>query len=198
MKKLMSTLALTTISSLFAASAFADVVASATATWDASATKDTTSNLVVTPLKSLTFKYAEGLKGFNTQSGAFDVTIKGQSGATDFKLTSQVVGNTLTSTSDGSTLAVGVSWLGQPVGNTTTTGVTMIETANNINAGLEALAVKENYDGTTNARTSAQGNFLFNIESAKKGSTAVTDFSQLADGRWDGEVAVQFNATWTK
>jgi hypothetical protein len=40
----------------------ADVTTSATASWDASATKDTTSALVVTPLKSLNFQYAEGFK----------------------------------------------------------------------------------------------------------------------------------------
>lgn len=52
------------------ASAMADITVSATASWDASATKDTTSALVVTPLKSLTFQYAEGIKAFNTQIGA--------------------------------------------------------------------------------------------------------------------------------
>lgn len=42
--------------------------------------KDTTSMLVVTPLNSLTFQYAEGLNGFNSQDGAFDVTIQGGNG----------------------------------------------------------------------------------------------------------------------
>ena len=43
---------------LVSSQAMADVTASATASWDATATKDTTSALVVTPLKSLNFKYA--------------------------------------------------------------------------------------------------------------------------------------------
>lgn len=195
MKKLMSTLALTTISSLFVASAFADVTAVATAKWDASATKDTKSALVVTPLKSLVFQYAEGIKGFNTQVGAFDVTIQGQSGATDFTLSSKLMGNTLTrSGGDGSTLDVGVAWNGQPLNKTT--AVTMIDTKNNISAGLDSIALKNAYSGT--GRSSAQSNFMFTVASAKdKTGADIADLSTLTDGRWDGEVAVQFTALWT-
>ncbi|WP_252494503.1 common pilus major fimbrillin subunit EcpA, partial [Escherichia coli] len=46
----------------------ADVTAQAVATWSATAKKDTTSKLVVTPLGSLAFQYAEGIKGLNLQS----------------------------------------------------------------------------------------------------------------------------------
>ena len=196
MKKLMSTLTLASVSTLFAATAFADVTATATAKWDASATKDTKSALVVTPMKSLVFQYAEGVKGFNTQVGAFVVTIAGQSGATDFTLTSKLMGNTLTrSGGDASTLDVGVAWNGQPLSKTTP--VTMIDTANSVSAGLDNLGLATAYAG--NGRTSAQGNFVFNIASAKdQAGAAVTDFSTLADGRWDGEVAVQFTAVWKK
>ena len=98
------------VSVFAAANAMADVTASATASWDATATKDTTSMLVVTPLNSLTFQYAEGLNAFNTQDGAFDITIQGQESATDFELTAQVISNTLTNASgDASTLDVGVA-----------------------------------------------------------------------------------------
>lgn len=108
MKKLLLVASL--VSVFAAANAMADVTASATASWDATATKDTTSLLVVTPLNSLTFQYAEGLNGFNTQDGAFDVTIQGQESATDFELTAQVISNTLTNASgDASTLNVGVA-----------------------------------------------------------------------------------------
>lgn len=194
MKKLMSTLAIASVSTLFAASAFADVTASSTATWKAIATKDTTSNLVVTPLSSLAFQYAEGTKGFNTQNGAFDVTIKGQSGATDFTLASKIIGNTLTrSGGDGSSLDVGVAWNGKQLSKTAP--MVMIDTANNVSAGLDNLAQKTAFGGT--GRTSAQGNFLFNIESAKdKAGAAVADLSTLSDGVWNGEVAVQFTALW--
>lgn len=58
MKKI---LLVASLASVFAAAnATADVTASATASWDATATKDTKSMLVVTPLNSLTFQYAEG------------------------------------------------------------------------------------------------------------------------------------------
>lgn len=58
----------TIIAASFATAANADTrVAQATATWQATAIKDTTSMLVVTPLKSLTFNYAEGQKSFNQQ-----------------------------------------------------------------------------------------------------------------------------------
>lgn len=171
----------------------ADVTASATASWDASATKDTTSSLVVTPLKSLSFQYAEGTGAFNTQSGAFDITIQGQSGATDFTLTSQLVNNTLSRTTDDSTLSVGVDWNGTAL--TKTTPVTMIDTSTNVSAGLDALAVSTAYAGSD--RTSTQGAFNFSIESATSGGETVA-FKDLDDGYWDGEVRVQFTATWTK
>jgi hypothetical protein len=74
MKKL---LLVASLASVFAAAnAMADVTASATASWDATATKDTTSMLVVTPLNSLTFQYAEGLNGFNTQDGALTLRFR--------------------------------------------------------------------------------------------------------------------------
>ena len=120
MKKL---LLVTSLASVFvAANAMADVTASATASWDATATKDTTSMLVVTPLNSLTFQYAEGLNGFNSQDGAFDVTIQGQETATDFELTAQIISNTLTNASgDASTLNVGVAWNGTALTNSSDT-----------------------------------------------------------------------------
>ncbi|MBK0167383.1 common pilus major fimbrillin subunit EcpA [Klebsiella sp. S69] len=167
------------------------VTASATATWDASATKDTKSALVVTPLKSLSFKYAEGIKAFNSQSGAFDITIEGQAGATDFTLTSQVVTNTLSRTTDDSTLSVGVDWNGKKLN--TTNPITLVDVGENVSAGLDALAVASAYGES--GRTSTQGNFTFTIDSAKDGDDV--EFSELADGYWSGDVKVQFNAVWT-
>lgn len=189
MKKI--ALATCVASSLFCASAMADVTASATASWDASATKDTKSSLVVTPLKSLTFQYAEGVEAFNTQNGAFDITIQGQSGATDFTLTSQIVNNTLSRTTDASTLDVGVNWNGTDLSKTT---ATMIDTAKNISADLDALAVSTAYAGAD--RVSTQGNFTFFIDSATSDGTTAAEFKALTDGYWSGDVRVQFNAVW--
>ena len=194
MKHTLSKLALLSSSILLATSTFADVTASATAKWDATAVKDTTSALVVTPLKSLSFQYAEGLDTFNQQNGAFDVTIQGQSGSTDFELTSKVISNTLTRTGDASTLDVGVAWNGEKLSKTETT--TLINTANNINAGLEALSQESAYAGTE--RSSAQGTFAFTIDSATSDGTEVAKFNELADGVWNGEVAVQFTAVWSE
>lgn len=191
MKKLLAVLPIVS-ASLFATSAFADITASAVAKWDATAKKDTTSALVVTPMKSLNFQYAEGLNAFNSQNGAFDVTIQGQGGATDFELTSKLITNTLTRTSDASTLAVGVNWNGQKLAKNTET--TLIDTANNTSAGLDALAQSTAYASAD--RTSAQGNFNFTVDSATSDGTAVAEFKDLADGVWDGEVAVQFTANW--
>lgn len=178
---------------LICSPAMADVTASATATWDASATKDTTSALVVTPLKSLSFQYAEGLKAFNTQNGAFDITIKGQSGATDFTLTSQIVTNTLTRTSDPSTLDVGIKWNGNALSKASP--LTLLDTKNNVSAGLDALSVSSAYAGS--ARTSTQGTFTFAIDSATSDGSNATAFEDLNDGYWSGDVKVQFNAVWT-
>ncbi|MCE0350347.1 common pilus major fimbrillin subunit EcpA [Klebsiella pneumoniae] len=178
---------------LISSNAMADVTASATANWDASATKDTTSALVVTPLKSLNFQYAEGIKAFNSQKGAFDITIQGQSGATDFTLTSQIVSNTLSRTTDASTLAVGVNWNGNALNKSTP--VTMIDTSNNISAGLDALAVATAFAGAD--RVSTQGNFDFTIDSATSDGSTAAEFKDLTDGYWSGDVRVQFNAVWT-
>ncbi|HID2075513.1 TPA: common pilus major fimbrillin subunit EcpA [Klebsiella oxytoca] len=178
---------------LISTNAMANVTTSATASWDASATKDTTSALVVTPLKSLNFQYAEGIKAFNAQKGAFDITIQGQSGATDFTLTSQIVSNTLSRTTDASTLAVGVSWNGNALNKTTP--VTMIDTANNISAGLDALAVATAFAGAD--RVSTQGSFDFTVDSATSDGSTAAEFKDLTDGYWSGDVRVQFNAVWT-
>lgn len=193
MKNTVLKIALLSASTLLATSAFADVTATATAKWDATAVKDTTSSLVVTPLKSLSFQYAEGLERFNQQDGAFDVTIKGQAGATDFKLDSKIVTNTLTRTNDPSTLDVGIAWNGEKLSKTA--AVTLIDAGNNISAGLDALGQSAAYAGPD--RSSAQGVFAFTIDSATSDGTADAEFSALPDGVWDGEVAVQFTANWT-
>jgi hypothetical protein len=144
-------------------------------------------------LKSLNFQYAEGLKQFNTQTGAFDVTIQGQSGATDFQLSSKLISNTLTRGDDASTLDVGVMWNGTALSKSTET--TLVDTANGISAGLDALADSAIYAGS--GRNSTQGDFTFKIESATTDGLTAAQYEDLADGVWDGEVAVQFNANWT-
>ncbi|CAI0929187.1 Meningitis associated and temperature regulated protein B [Serratia quinivorans] len=190
------TLALAIISAFAAVNTAqaADVTAQALATWSATAKKDTTSKLVVTPIGSLSFNYAEGIKGFNSQKGLFDVTVEGDATATAFKLTSKLVSNTLTQLdTSGSTLNVGVNYNGAAVEKTAET--TMIDTSAGILGGnLSALSNAYNKA----VRTSAQDQFTFTIIGATSdGTTAVTDFSTLPEGIWSGDVSVEFNATWT-
>lgn len=170
------------------------VTAQAVATWSATAKKDTTSKLVVTPLGSLSFQYAEGVKGFNTQKGLFDVAIEGDTTAQSFRLTSKLVSNTLTQLDNsGSTLSVGVDYNGTEVNKDGDTP--MIDTAAGVLGGnLSALSNGYNQAG----RTTAQDGFTFSIISATTdGTTAATDFSTLPEGIWSGDVSVQFDATWT-
>lgn len=194
MKKITLALAIVSAFAVVGTAQAAEVTAQAMATWSATAKKDTTSKLVVTPIGSLSFQYAEGIKGFNSQKGLFDVTIEGEGTATDFKLTSKLVSNTLTQLdTSGSTLEVGVNYNGAVVDKTAET--TMIDVAAGVLGGnLSALSSAYN----TSARTSAQDQFNFSIIGATTdGTTAVTDFSTLPEGIWSGDVSVEFNATWT-
>ncbi len=146
----------------------------------------------MTPLGSLAFQYAEGIKGFNSQKGLFDVAIEGDSTATAFKLTSRLITNTLTQLdTSGSTLNVGVDYNGAAVEKTGDT--VMIDTANGVLGGnLSPLA--NGYNASN--RTTAQDGFTFTIISGTtNGTTAVTDYSTLPEGIWSGDVSVQFDAT---
>ncbi|WP_421203624.1 common pilus major fimbrillin subunit EcpA [Aeromonas sp. 602658] len=166
------------------------------ATWKATAKKDTSSDLVVTPLGSLAFQYAEGIKGFNTVDGLFDVSVQGNAGEvgaelTEFTLKAKKLSGTLNHLSGGSTVDVGVFWMGQPVASTGYT--TLIDTAAGINGGnLAPVAQGAN---TAGERTSAQAAFSFNIDSATVNGTNAP-FTTLPDGIWSGEVSVEFVASW--
>ncbi|AXB00701.1 MULTISPECIES: common pilus major fimbrillin subunit EcpA [Aeromonas] len=184
-------IALTVAGLGFAATAHAAVEASAVATWQATAKKDTTSELIVTPLSSLSFQYAEGIKGFNTVNGLFDVSIKGDASATSFTLKAKKLNGTLNHLSGDSTVDVGVLWGGAPVGTTAYT--TLIDTAAGITGGnISPLANGFQNDAQ---RTTAQGSFTFNIESATANGSSTT-FDALPDGLWSGEVNVEFVANW--
>lgn len=194
MKKNIIAIALVTAFSGMGIAQAADISAQAVATWSATAKKDTASKLVVTPLGSLSFQYAEGIKGFNSAKGLFDVTVEGDETATDFKLTSRVLTDTLTQLDQsGSTLKVGVEYNGEAV--TAASPLVMIDTANNIMGGnLSSLSNSYNQAG----RTSAQDGFTFKIISGTTdGTTAATEFSSLPEGIWSGDISVQFDATWT-
>ena len=188
MKKLVLLAALTA----FSASAFAAPKSvDATAKWQATAKKDTESALVVNAFDSLNFNYTGSTKAFSDMDGAFDVTIAGLAGATDFKLTTEVLNDKLTRGTDTSTLTVGVNYNGESL--VKGTPFTLLDTSANINGGLTNIMNGYNVDGT---RPSDRGAFKFKIASATKDGTAKAEFSDLADGYWTGEVAVRFLATW--
>ncbi len=191
-KKVSSVLVSAIVAASFVTVAHADTrTAQATATWQATAIKDTTSMLVVTPLKNLTFNYAEGQKSFNQQNGAFDIAIQGQSGATDFKLESKVVANTLSRTTDDSKLTVGVKWNGEDLSKDA--NVVLVDTSKNLTGGLDNITADGIYNGSD--RATDRGEFTFVIANAEKAGAAA-DFKDLTDGTWDGDVKVQFTATW--
>ena len=185
-------LALALIASFAAGSVQAAQLGQSIATWSATAKKDTTSTLVVTPLGSLTFQYADGIKGFNTQKGLFDVAIEGDTTATAFKLTSRLISNKLTQLDgSGSTLNVAVSYMGEDIKQNADT--VMVDTATNKNGGLGLLAT----DFKKGSRVTAQDAFTFSIASGTtNGTAAAADLSQLPEGIWSGDVSVQFDAIW--
>lgn len=180
------------LASMFAVSvAHAAKNAEATATWSATAKKDTSSDLVVTPIGSLSFQYAEGLEMFSTQKGMFDVTIAPDASAQSFELSAYVLASTLNYLGNADqTLNVGVIYNGTKLGDANSP-VVLVGT--NAAAGPLAALVQGAF-GTT--RVSAQDEFSFNIESATKGGTD-SAFSALEDGLWSGDVKVNFLAKWT-
>ncbi len=107
------------LGSLLSVSALSAVNAAettASATWQATATKDSESDLVVTPTRALNFVYSANTKSFNTDTGLFDVAIRGDhSTATSFKLEAILddSNNTLFSVGGEATkLKVGARWGG--------------------------------------------------------------------------------------
>lgn len=168
-----------------------DVTTQAVATWPAIAVKDTASQLVVTPIGSLYFHYAEGSKRFNSQQGLFNVAIEGE--GTAVKLTAKLVTNTLTQwDTTGSTLEVGVKHHGAAI--TKNAETTLIDTAAGISGGnLKKLANANPQSG----RDREQDHFDFSIIGATAdGATRVTDFSTLPAGTWSGDVNVRFDVVW--
>lgn len=163
---------------------------SASATWDATAVKDTTSQLVVTPLGSIHLKYAEGIKSFNTQEGLFDVAVRGVPNATDFKLSAKLGSNTLNNiiTTEKSQLNVGVRWKGQDV--TAATPTVLVDTKNGPKSAFTKIT------SALQTETADQDSFTFYISDAKDGTGPIA-FDKLPDGRWTGQVTVDFDAVWS-
>ena len=168
--------------------------AQAIASWKATATKDSTDQaLVVTPLGSLEFQYAPGIKGFNTVSGMFDIAIKGNAGTvedpiTGFTLKAKKINGTLSNATGDANVEVGVQWQGQSIAKDAYT--TLIDTKAGVNgAGLSAVGAGFKSDA------SAQSSFNFNVTSATNNGAAVA-LDALPDGQYQGNVDVEFVANW--
>lgn len=83
-------------------------------------------------------------------------------------------------------------WQGAPVGTSAYT--TLIDSAAGITGGNLAPLAAGFKDDTQS--TTAQGAFSFNIEKATvNGADAAFDI--LPDGQWNGEVSVEFIASWS-
>lgn len=170
------------------------LVAQGIASWKTTAKKDTVSKLVVTPLSSISFQYAEGIKGFNTQDGLFNVAVTGEAAATAFELTSRILSNTLIYLGNyASTLSVGVKYYGDEI--TSSADTVIINTQTNI-LGNKLSVITSTFDRPT--RTTAQDAFTFYIRSGTINGTDVAEkFSDLPEGVWLGDISMEFNATWT-
>lgn len=162
-----------------------------TATWKATATKRASTKLRVTPLDNLKFDYLSNNSAFSEEDGLFDVEITGNTNAANFRLTSQIVSNTLSQLSTGSTLTVGVRYSGTPLQRGTPT--VLLDTSTGvINQLGNSLRYK---DGAT---STGQDAFKFSIiDASADGRTQTKDFKTLPDGLWTGDVSVQFDATWS-
>ncbi len=188
MKKLI--LAAAILASFGVANAADLKTASATASWDATVTKDTKTQLVVTPMGSINLKYAAGLKAFNTQDGLFDVAVRAVPTATDFKLTAQLGNNTLNNVvaTEKTKLDIGVRWK----------GVDLTKTAPTVLVDTKA-GPKTAFQKITSAlatETADQDSFNFYVSAAKNDTTTVA-FDALPDGIWNGQVQVNFDAVWS-
>lgn len=191
------------------ASQAADEAVTASAVWKAEADKNTTNNLVVTPMRALQFKYAPAAKDFNTDTGTFEVALKGDhSTSTAFKLEARVddTNNILRQVGGKSTLQIGALFGSTEVGSSnggTAGGVsasnawtTLLDSTKDIGAGSALWALTRSA-GSKDPLISARDNFKFIVKKATlDGSTAEADLSKLPDAMWQGEVAVAFRATW--
>ncbi|HAS1731102.1 common pilus major fimbrillin subunit EcpA [Enterobacter cloacae] len=179
----------------------------ASATWQASATKDSDSDLVVTPTRALNFVYSANTKAFNTDTGLFDVAIRGDhSSATSFKLEAIVddSDNTLFSVGGEATkLKVGARFggtdlgsIGGTVGTKSTAWTTLVDSSNNtgVSSGLWNLTTSAG--ATANTEVTGQDKFVFYVDSAQDSTGVAKEFKDLTNSLWEGTVSVAFRATW--
>lgn len=154
------------------------------ANWHATAVKKPQSELGVTPLNALHFEVTEN-NHFNTQNGAFDITVKDAEGATDFKLTSKIISNELKNATDNSVLTVKANWNGKTLSNNQETVI--LDNQKGIHHGL----VAENKESEKSELKSLQSAFLFNIINGSQTTAS------LPEGLWEGALRIEFTSKWS-
>ena len=198
------------LGSLLSVSALSAVNAAettASATWQATATKDSESDLVVTPTRDLNFVYIANTKSYNTDTGLIDVAIRGDhSTATSFKLEAILddSNNTLFSVGGEATkLKVGARWggndlgsIGGTVGAKSTAWTTLVDSSSNtgVSSGLWNLTTSAGAAADT--EITGQDKFVFYVDSAQDNAGTAKEFKDLTNSLWEGTVSVAFRATW--
>lgn len=178
------------------------------AVWQASASKDNDAELVITPTRALAFKYMAGSGVFDTDTGLFDVVVRGDhSTASSFKLEAILndADNTLYSIGGESTkLKIGARFGGQDLGSIggtvgaqrSTSWTTLVDSVNNIGVSTGLWNLASSAGAAANTEVTAQDKFVFYVDSAEDALGQAKSFSDLTNSSWEGTVAVQFRATW--
>lgn len=203
----LNVIVLSTLVSLSTLSAVNAAETTAAAIWQASASKNSESDLIITPTRALNFIYSENTKAFNTDTGLFDVAIRGDhSSASSFKLEAIVddSNNTLFSIDgEASELKVGARFggtvlgsIGGTVGSKSTEWTTLVDSSNNTGVSSALWNLTTSAGATANTEVTGKDKFVFYVDSAQDGTGAAKEFKDLTSSQWEGTVAVSFRATW--
>ncbi|WP_455426023.1 common pilus major fimbrillin subunit EcpA [Dryocola sp. LX212] len=185
----LTALALSTVSA-FAA----ETVANDSASWNVTATKDSSAKLVVTPRGSIDFQYAKSTDGttgnFNQAQALFDVTVDNTGmNATAFKLETRANAQKSVQDASGASMDVILSANGTALEQDTWT--TLNDETNTFH-GLETLTgLSDGIEKGSSYFEARLGNF------ADATGASVTDASLMPDGIYSGVVTAEFKATWT-
>ncbi|GAA3916386.1 MULTISPECIES: common pilus major fimbrillin subunit EcpA [Gibbsiella] len=171
------------------AAAATSTTATDSASWSATATKDTSAAFVISQGKSsLTFDYSASSKQFSTDSDTLTASVigDGDTGYSGFTIVASLSGDTLSNGTD--TIYVEPTIGGKDI---TTAGATIYDYASvstSSFAGITPLT-------TTTSQVSDTATVTFTPYSSSDFSSR--DFSSYSDGTYTGTVGINFIATWT-
>lgn len=192
-------IAVLTAIALSTASAFAaPVTDNDSASWNVTASKDSTAKLIVTPRGSIDFKYAKDtdtkLKStgnFNTSQALFDVTVDStdETTATGFTLEARANAQKVIQDANGNKMDVLLSANGTDLGESSWTTLNGNGTTFH---GLEGIT------GLSKGVEKGSSYFEARLANFKVGDTSETEASKMPDGQYTGVVTAEFQATWTE